>query len=790
MCRDSGKLFTCSGLIQRSSYMENKSQQGPASNRGHMPASERLKNLKEEIIEKWKDRLCSEIPAANSQSPSELRNSVPQFIDTLCKYLTPEALKPFHYDEVNEISQEHGEQRAGLAGYSLIQMLKEYQILREVIISSLEEQGPITNSERDIILTSIEMGMAEAGQHFEFLSLRESKTSRAIIDGIRDHAIIRLDNNGRIQDWNAGAENLFGWKKEEVLGKNCAFIFTPEDRDKKEDFKEKEVASREGRAEDRRWHIKKDGSRFFANGIMNSLIDNDRNIYGFIKVLRDDTERLKIEEQKKEAELQAESTRKQLYSFFTQSPTPMVILEGPDHYIHLANKPYEKLVGRKVTGKTALEAFTSEEIKHFMPMLDGVYKTGKPFIGKEIPLDIPDESGEIVKHWVNVNYFPHFDENGNVKGILCDVHEVTDLVISREKIEQSEELFRTLANSLPIIIWTARPDGFVDWYNDWWHKYLEKPKGTLWDDPENSPMHPDDVARTWPLWRESLATGKPFNIEQRFKKGSTGQYRWHLVRGVPVVDSKGNIDRWIGANTDIHDHRELVNRLEEERELRERFVAALSHDLRTPLTAAKLSAQVMRKFNPNDEKILRTSDRIVGNLDRVDGMIQDLLDASRLSAGEKLPIKCEEADLSAIIHTTVEDLRHLHGNRFEIFEESDTVEGCWDINGIRRIIENLCNNAIKYGDGTSPINIRIGHSSKDVALFSVQNSGKVIPPEDRVQLFQPYKRASDAHTSGKKGWGIGLMLVKGVVDAHEGTVEVTSTEESGTTFTVRLPIKK
>jgi PAS domain S-box-containing protein len=335
-------------------------------------------------------------------------------------------------------------------------------------------------------------------------------TLQSLLNGIRDHAIIRTDVEGIILEWNAGAEKLFGWKKEEIVGQNASIIFTPEDRAKDADEKEKIQASVEGRADDKRWHVRKDGSRFYANGILNSMIDNGGKTFGFIKVLRDDTDRLRIEEAKKKAEQVAESTQKQMYSFFEQSPTAMVILEGPDHFIKLANPPYERLVQRKVTGKKVLEAFTEEEVKHFIPLLDSVYQTGKPFIGRELPLNIPNEKGEIEQHWVNVNYFPHFDESGEVIGILCDVHEVTDLILAKRSIQASEEQFRALANSLPQIIWTATPDGYVDWYNDWWYKYLGMPQDTKWDDEKYSPMHPEDVKITWPLWKKSLASGEPF----------------------------------------------------------------------------------------------------------------------------------------------------------------------------------------------------------------------------------------------------------------------------------------
>jgi PAS domain S-box-containing protein len=758
--------------------------------------------------------------------------------------------------------------------------------------------------------------------HPQFANQQIENSCRTVLDGIRDHAIIRTDMSGNIIDWNFGAENIFGWTKEEVLEKNCSIIFTPEDIANHVSEKEMDISSIKGKAEDMRWHVRKDGTRFFANGIMNPLVDNEGSIFGFIKVLRDDTARTEIEEDKINAQNIADiaqktaaTTLKQFYDFFIQSPTPMVIIEGPDYLIKLANHPYENLVKRKVTGKKVLEAFTKEEVKDFIPRLDNVYKTGKPTIGKELPFIITDEKGEKKEHWLNFSYFPHFDEYGKIKGILADVHDVSDQVIARKKIQESESKFRqianklpnivwtatpegeidwqsdkyyeytglspmtkfdskntplhpddvattaqkwnaaitsgeffetehrikrkstgdyrwnlakalpvkdefgniirwvgstteiddlksaqetlkrsesqfrTLANSLPLIIWTANPDGFVDWYNDWWYKYLGMPRDTKWDDPETSPMHPDDVKKTIPIWNESITTGKEYNIEQRFKRGSDGQYRTHLVRGSPIKNEHGEIIKWVGANTDIQDHKEFVDKLQNERVLRERFVAALSHDLRTPITSVKLSAQTLRRSS-SDEKVLRTSDRMVANLDRLDSMIQDLLDANRLSAGEELPLHQELCDLSDIVHITLEELRHIHGNYFEIIEDRPHVKGNWDPDALRRIIENLCNNAIKYGDKDLPITIHYGCISKEMAFLSVHNYGKPITEDEIKLLFKPYSRTADAQASGKRGWGIGLMLVKGLVDAHDGSINVTSSKENGTTFKLKLPLKK
>ena len=133
------------------------------------------------------------------------------------------------------------------------------------------------------------------------------KNSRIIVDGIKDHAIISTDINGYINDWNVGAELIFGWKRNEVMGKLASLIFTPEDLNHGVDKEEMMSAATLGKAEDKRWHIKKNGIRFYANGIMNSLLDDTGKVMGFVKVLRDDTERIMIEDEKRRAEISAES---------------------------------------------------------------------------------------------------------------------------------------------------------------------------------------------------------------------------------------------------------------------------------------------------------------------------------------------------------------------------------------------------------------------------------------------------------------------------------------------------
>jgi PAS domain S-box-containing protein len=228
-----------------------------------------------------------------------------------------------------------------------------------------------------------------------------------------------------------------------------------------------------------------------------------------------------------------------------------------------------------------------------------------------------------------------------------------------------------------------------------------------------------------------------------------------------------------------------LNQLQLERELRERFVSSLSHDLRTPLTAAKMSAQLIPRQAHLPDKVYSLAAKVKHNIDRADQMITDLLDANRIRAGQGLPVELAPCDLHQVVVDTLENLATVHGERFELRGE-EGIQGTWDAGALRRLIENLCNNAIKYGDPTSRVTVSLKQEG-DEAELCVHNWGNPIPVEEQEGLFQYFTRTKSAEASGKRGWGIGLTLVKGVAEAHGGSVQLESSQEKGTTFRVRLP---
>lgn len=395
------------------------------------------------------------------------------------------------------------------------------------------------------------------------------------------------------------------------------------------------------------------------------VAEHERAIQELQATVYDLTERKRLE-----AEL--ENSRQELHDFFMQAPVALCILSGPEHVYTLANPLFLQTSGRNPVGKKVREAFTEAEAGNFFKILDDVYQTGIPHIGKELPFPRQLENGEITQLYLDIGYHPFRGGDGRIKGILALVHDVTEKVLARQRVEESEAALR---------------QSFVS--------------------------------------------------------------------------------------------------LQEERELRERFVSTLAHDLRTPLTATKMSSQLLLRSAGDPARLQKLASRISDNVERADQMIRDLLDANRLQAGEKLPLEVDRCCLSEVVRQTLEELSSIHGDRF-VLRAPATLEGFWNCSAIRRILENLCGNAVKYGAPHLPITVSLEEEGGKVTL-QVHNEGMPIPATELPHLFEPFRRSSAARASGERGWGLGLTLVKGLVEAHGGSVSVSSSEAQGTLFTVVLP---
>ena len=480
------------------------------------------------------------------------------------------------------------------------------------------------------------------------------------------------------------------------------------------------------------------------------------------------------------------SSFKELRDFFMQAPLPLAILKGPEYFFTLSNFPYETLVGRKAMGKNISEVFKTEEINHILPLLDAVYKTGIPYIGKDVPLNLADESGVIQSKWIDVTYHPFREsDDDSIKGIFAVFQDVTDRVVAKRILAKSEEKFKQLANTLTQIVWTATDIGKLDWYNDVWFEFVGGNRSESGDDVWARAIHPEDLDGVTSAWQEAINSKSLYRKEVRFKQAKTGQYRWHLCQGSPILNELGEIEKWTGSCNDIHDQKIAFDMLELERVVRERVIGTLTHDLRTPLAAAKINAQLLTRKVPSEEMLNKVANRISKNIDRADKMIQDILDASHIKAGEKISLDINKHDLKELMFEAIEDLQDIHGERI-IFEEKEKFYGYLDASILKRIVENLVNNAAKYGKENAPITIKLKRP-KDSIIIAVHNEGIPILEEDQKAIFEPSQRSASAKKGNQKGWGLGLTLVKGFAEAHGGQLIVRSSLQDGTTFSIIIP---
>lgn len=219
------------------------------------------------------------------------------------------------------------------------------------------------------------------------------------------------------------------------------------------------------------------------------------------------------------------------------------------------------------------------------------------------------------------------------------------------------------------------------------------------------------------------------------------------------------------------------------RDIQEMFMVTLTHDLRGPVNVVKMGTQlILRRFERGDAHLDITV-RMISAIDRMDAMIQNLLDASRLRAGQSLKLEFEECSLNQLLKDVVEDLNFTYGERFVVASESNVTCSC-SRKQIRRVIENLASNAVKYGDPDTPITIKLYKADQHIHLV-VHNQGAPISPDTQSILFQQFRRTPSAEE--KTGWGLGLFLAKNIVDAHAGTIEIESAAGKGTSFIIKLP---
>jgi len=281
--------------------------------------------------------------------------------------------------------------------------------------------------------------------------------------------------------------------------------------------------------------------------------------------------------------------------------------------------------------------------------------------------------------------------------------------------------------------------------------------------------------------------------EESWRVRSDGSQFWANVVINAIRDEKGQLIGFTKVTRDLTERRNAAEALAEERVRRtvaeqesrfaQMFIGVLGHDLRNPLNAIAMAARLLKKkIGRADPKVV---DRISSSAERMSNMVDQLLDLTRQRLAGGITIEKKEGDLSEIVSAVVDELRLVHPDRtIEWTPRSDT-RCAWDAGRMAQVISNLVGNALEHSPPTSPVTVRLESRAEEVVL-SVHNEGPPIADDLLPNLFDPYRRNS-VRSAASKGLGLGLYITQQLVQAHGGRIEVRSTAEEGTTFTVSTP---
>ena len=375
-----------------------------------------------------------------------------------------------------------------------------------------------------------------------------------------------------------------------------------------------------------------------------------------------------------------------------------------------------------------------------------------------------------------------------------------ELQEANRELSDTEARYRFLADTIPVQVWTALPDGSLDYVSKrtaiFFARTQEEIIGKGWIDV----VHPEDRDRSIAAWQSALNTGENYEIEFRLWNAAADSWVWHLGRALPLRDETGQVVRWFGSNTNIdvqkrvsEEHARLKNEAEVANRAKMEFLAAMSHELRTPLNAINGYADLMLMeiVGPLTEGQRDYVARMQRSGKFLLGLINDVLNFAKIDAGvvevKRVPVNIHE--LLDGIHALVEPQLRSKKQQYQ-YKGSDV--GCkvlGDREKIEQVLLNLLTNASKFTDDGGRISI-VCESSDGVARIRVADSGRGIPAEKLETIFDPFVQVDrGAHSSSQQGVGLGLAISRELALAMGGDLTVESTVGAGSTFTLTLAIE-
>lgn len=663
-----------------------------------------------------------------------------------------------------------------------IQQSELYKQLQQ-LNRQLEQRVQERTTELATVNVSLREEIAER-QRTEIALRHTNETLQALVNA-SPRAIFMLDLEGKVKIWNPAAEQMFGWKEDEVLNQPSPILLD----DYLEDCITLQNSVLQGKTYTRveMSRHRKDGSAIDIIFSAAPLPDTNAQISGIVAVIAD------ISEQKR----QAEQVRL-LQSVVVNTNDAVIITEaepidanGPR--ILYVNEAFTRVTGyqpHEVLGQTPriLQGPKTDRAE-----LEKVRKSLS--LWQPITVEVINYRKDGSEFWNEFSLVPVADTEGWYTHWIAVQRDTTE----RKKVEQalrhSEKRFRSLIENALDIIMILDPNGAIGYVSPSVEKVLGYPVIDLVGENIQDFIHLDD----WNITRDRLTNisshlelQRPIEFRHRHHDGT-----WRILEAIsqPFVDSADVLRMMVNAR-DITERKRLDEirlALEREKELsalKTRFFSMASHEFRTPLSTALAAAQVLENSQhewDNTEKRLRNLHRIQDAVRNMVQLLDDILTINRAETG-KLAFNPKSLALEAYCRHFVEEMQLSAGNQHNLtFScEGNSQHVCLDEKLLRSMLSNLLSNAIKYSPQGGNISLALEFQSEKF-IITVQDQGIGIPSEDQKQLFEPFHRGKNVRTIS--GTGLGLVVVKKCVDLHQGTICINSAVGLGTTCAIAIPLK-
>ncbi|HEY9421286.1 MAG TPA: PAS domain S-box protein [Thermoanaerobaculia bacterium] len=608
----------------------------------------------------------------------------------------------------------------------------------------------------------------------------ERERLRITLASIGD-AVISTDAEGRVIYLNGVAEALTGWTQAEAAGRPLPDVFRIVNEQTRQPAENPALhALREGVVVGLANHtilIARDGTEWPIDDSAAPMLDESGAPVGVVLVFRDVTERRRAEE--------------------AQTRLAAIVASSQDAIV---SKTLDSIIQTWNAGAERIFGYKAEEA-----------------VGRSITLIIPPERldeereilarltrGEAIEHYetvrmakdgrrlnISLTISPLRDAEGHIIGASKVARDITERRQAEEALRASEQRFRTLTAYAPVGIFLTDRNGDCLFVNECWCEMAglspEEARGQGWA----SALHPEDRERVSQEWYAAAEEGRPFLSEYRFRTPQ-GKVTWLQGRAVRLLNRAGEVSEYIGTLTDITERREAVEALKEADRRKDEFLALLAHELRNPLAPLRNGLQVLRLAAGDANLIARSRDMMDRQLSHMVRLIDDLFDISRISRN-KMELRRSRVLLADVISNAVETARpaiEAAGHELTVSLPPEPVPLNADLTRLAQVFGNLLNNSVKYTERGGQIWLTATRDGGQVVV-TVRDTGIGIPAYALPSIFNMFSQVDRSIERSTGGLGIGLALVKGLVEMHGGTVEAASPGEGkGSTFTVRLPVQQ